>query len=255
MFNSIRRKTVGLGTAKNQPVNAEFDNLRQSLDNVSKALTSALADIDSAEKSWKTLVTSASHFSSALHSLYPTDDDLRALFKTTHEQVSAPLTKQMAEDGAPDSQVKSIERMVRAYLTEIKTLSAEYTKVDHARRDYAMFQAKADKLAKKNSSGGGGDKQTKNIDKNLNNLEESKAKYNSILEGTVHRMKSTYDKATTMFRAAFVAYWLYHNDMTKVVNENFRPAFSYARANADGLFRMSATPASVPAVTERGSSE
>jgi len=241
MFDSLKRRTVGLGTAKNQPVNAEFDHMRQSLDNVSKALTSALGDIDSAEKSWKTLVTSASHFSSALHSLYPTEDDLRALFKTTYDQVSDPLIKEMADAEAPTSQVKAIDRMVRAYLTEIKTLSAEYTKVDQARRDYAMYQAKADKLSKK----GGGDGSSKQS-KNLDHLEESKAKYNSMLEGTIHRMKTTYGKAPTMFRAAYVAYWLYHSKMTKIVAKNFTPAFSYAQGNAESLFRMSATSSTPP---------
>lgn len=240
MFHSLKRKTVGHSAAKHEPVNTEFDNLRQGLDNVSKALTAALADIDVAEKSWNTLSKSAAHFSSGLHSLYPKEDDLRTLFKKTLDEVESPLQKEMAVIAEPTSKVKGIERIVRAYLTEIKTLSAEYNKVNNARKDYAMYNTKVDKLGKKATES---DKQSRNLDK----LEDSKAKYESILGGTVHRMKSTYEKAPTMFRAAFVAYWLYHSQMSSAVGKHFKTSYNYANAHAEGLFKLSESSAHVPA--------
>lgn len=239
MFHSLKRKTVGHSAGKHEPGNTEFDNLKQGLDNVSKALTAALADIDTAEKSWKTLAKSAAHFSSGLHSLYPKEDDLRALFKTTLDEVEAPLQKEMDSVTEPTSKVKSIERIVRAYLTEIKTLAAEYNKVSNARKDYAMYNAKVDKLGKKTEQS---DKQSRNLDK----LEDSKAKYDSILGGTVHRMKSTYEKAPTMFRAAYVAYWLYHSQMSSSVTKHFKPSYTYSNAHAEGLFKLSESSAHVP---------
>lgn len=213
-------------------MNAEFDHVRQSLDNVSKALTGALTDIDQAEKSWRTLVSSSEHFSSGLHSLYPQDDDVRNLFKKTIDDVGGPLTKEMADATDAKSKVKTIERMVRAYLTEIKTLAAEYSKVETARKDFAIYQTKVDKLGKKEAESS---KQSRNLDK----LENSRATYNSVLEGTTHRMKTTYEKAPTMFRAAYVAYWLYHSTMSSIVTKHFKPSFDYAKAHADHLFSMS----------------
>lgn len=231
MLHSLKRKTK-FRTEKQEPVNAEFDHVRQSLDNVSKALTGALTDIDQAEKSWRTLVSSSEHFSSGLHSLYPQDDDVRNLFKKTIDDVGGPLTKEMADATDAKSKVKTIERMVRAYLTEIKTLAAEYSKVETARKDFAIYQTKVDKLGKKEAESS---KQSRNLDK----LENSRATYNSVLEGTTHRMKTTYEKAPTMFRAAYVAYWLYHSTMSSIVTKHFKPSFDYAKAHADHLFSMS----------------
>lgn len=230
----IKRKTVGIGAARNEPVNAEFDNMRQSLDNVSKALTTALKDIDSAEKSWKTLLTSAINFSSGLHSLYPEEDQLRERFKSTLDELEGPMQKDMAALNEPSSKMKGIERMVKGYLTEIKTLGAEYHKVDNARKDYAMYQSKVDKLEKKE---GKTEKQSRNLEK----LESSKATYNNLLDGVIHRMKSTYQKAPSMFRAAYVSYWLYHSQMNSVVDKNFKSSFTYAIGNADSLFSMTET--------------
>lgn len=242
MLHSLKRKTVGHSAGKREPVNAEFDTLRQGLDNVSKALTAALADIDTAEKAFNTLTQSASHFSSGLHSLYPQDDDLRTLFKSTLDEVEGPLATEMAKVSEPTSKVKGIERVVRAYLTEVKTLSAEYHKVDIARKDYGMYQAKNDKLGKKTDQT---DKQSRNLDK----LETAKAKYTSILDGTVHRMKSTYEKAPKMFQAAYVAYWLYHSQMTASISKHFKSPSTYANAHADLLFKLSESASHTPEAT------
>eukprot|EP00177_Eucheuma_denticulatum_P007430 GFKZ01013524.1.p1 GENE.GFKZ01013524.1~~GFKZ01013524.1.p1 ORF type:complete len:244 (-),score=42.44 GFKZ01013524.1:630-1361(-) len=232
MLHALKRKTVGIAAARNEPVNAEFENIRQSLANVSKALNAALSDVDSAEKSWNTLVSNSTHFSAGLHSLYPEEDDLREIFKKTLENLEGPLSKEMATLNDPTSKVRGIERMVRAYLTEIKTLTAEYHKVEKARKDYVMYQNKVDKLGQKE---GQSDKQSRNLDK----LEAAKATYHSILDGTIHRMKSTYEKAPTMFRAAYVSYWLYQSQMTALVQDHFKESFTIAKSNTDSLFSLS----------------
>lgn len=233
MFQSFKRRTVGLSAARQQPINAEFDTHRNHLQNVAKSLTTALSEIDQAEAQWKELIKSNEHFSSSLHSLYPIEDDVRALFKSTLDSVQGVFPKEIADASSPTSQVRGIERMVKAYLTEIKTLSAEYPKVDHARRDYAMDQGKLEKLGKK--EGGSNDKQTKALDK----VEASKAQYTSILDGTVHRMKTTYEKAPTMFRAAYVAYWLYQNKVMTIIDKHLGHSQTYAKAHAESLFKMS----------------
>lgn len=231
MLHAIKRKTVGVAAARHEPVNAEFDTLRQSLDNVSNALTAALEDIENAEKSWTSLVISASHFASGMHTLYPRDDDLRTLFKKTLSEVEGPLPKEMEEIIEPKSKVKTIQRMVRAYLTEIDHLTKEYVKVETARKDFAMYQTKVDKLEKKESPV---EKQTRNLDK----LESSKASYDSTLEGVIHRMKTTYDKSPTMFRAAYVAFWLYHSQMGSLVDRHYKPAFTYSKQHAETLLTV-----------------
>lgn len=242
MLHAIKRKTVGAAAARNEPVNSEFDNLRQSLDNASKALTAALEDVESAEKSWTSLITSATHFSSGMHTLYSQEDDLRTLFKKTLTEVEGPLPREMAGMVEPKSKVKTLERMVRAYIAEIHSLTLDYPKVESARKDYAMYHTKVDKLDKKD---GVEEKHSRNLDK----FESSKVSYESTLEGTLHRMKISHAKAPTMFRAAYVAFWLYHSQMSALVERHYKPAFTYSKENADTLFSISQTTSHTGAST------
>lgn len=234
MLHSIKRKTFGRVTSKHQPVNAEFDTLSNNLENVQKALTAALDDIDTSDKAWKAVVSNTNEFSSRLHTLYPQDDDVRALFKASLD-VQDKIAPEIESVKDAKSKVKSIERMVRAYLIEIKTLTEEYSKVEKARRDYSLYQSKANKLSKK--AQGDSDRQSKNLDK----LEASKATYNSILLGAVHRMTSTFEKSPTMFRATFVAYWLYQSRFSGVISTNFARSFEYANTHADDVFNIAQT--------------
>lgn len=241
MFHSIKRATVGLAAGKHEPKNAEFENMRNKMENVNKALASALNDIEGAQKTWHAVVDSSDRFAASLHTLYPNEDQVRALFKSALDEVRGPIAEDMHAIVNPSSQVRSIERNVRAYLTEIKTLTAEYNKVENARKDYAMYQAKTEKLDK---SSNGTDKQSRNLDK----LESSRATYHSILDGTLHRMKTTYDKAPVMFRATHVAFWLYQSRMNDLLSKHFSNSFDYAAQNCDSLFSAPAsTSAELPA--------
>eukprot|EP00178_Gracilaria_changii_P025462 TRINITY_DN78446_c0_g1_i1.p1 TRINITY_DN78446_c0_g1~~TRINITY_DN78446_c0_g1_i1.p1 ORF type:complete len:245 (-),score=54.53 TRINITY_DN78446_c0_g1_i1:86-820(-) len=239
MFHALKRSTVGHSAAKNEPVNAEFETLRTNLDNVQKSLQTAMGDIDDAQKAYTKAAADAGKFSTTMHSLYPKDDETRELFKTTVDQVADVVPKDLETITEPASNVRALERMVSAYLTEIKTLSAEYPKLETARKDYAMYQAKVEKLGKKDSDN---DKQSRNMGK----LEDAKAKYNSMLEGIIHRMKITYEKASLMFRASYVAYWIYQKAVLEVIGKHFGPAMSYAADNVDGILQEVTTAQTPP---------
>lgn len=232
MLHSIKRKTVGVAAGRHEPVNAEFDTLRSNLDNVQKSLTSAIQDVDDAEKHWTSLITGTESFSTDLHSLYPKDDEVRVLFKSTLDKLQGTLQKDLKDVTEPQSKIRGIERMVRAYLTELKTLAQEYHKVNDSRKDFAMAKTKVDKVTKKNK---GDETQTKHLDK----LEANRATYDSILEGTIHRMQTTYDKAPSMFKATYVAYWLYQSMAMEVLQKHVAAPTQYAKIHADSLFHMS----------------
>lgn len=228
MLHALKRNTVGHHAAKNEPVNPEFDGLKDKLEQVQKSLTTATLELNNAQKAYKNAASEATTFSTALHAMYPTDDEFREVLKTSVSEVADPIPKAMEEVLEPASKVRVIERMVNSYITEIKSVSQEYSKLENARKDYAMYQAKVGKLEKKDSAN---DKQSRNMSK----LEDSKAKYNSLLEGTLHRMKSTHSKAKDMFRAAFVAYWLYQNAIHDILGKSFGPSMAYATLNADSI--------------------
>ncbi len=228
MLHKLKRNVVGGLQARNEPKNAQFENAQQRLDNVERALTNALDSIDKAEKSWIAVADAAQDFCDGLHSLYPQDDNIRMLFKKTLDETST-LQKDVKTDSDASSDVKGIERVVRGYLSEIKTLKSEYPKVEVARRDYAMYQRKVDRMEHKDS-------QDEKKVKFLELLEGARATYYSILDGIIHRMNSTYDKSPTMFRAAFVAYWLCQRKVHGAVSEYFQPAIDYAGENESNLF-------------------
>ncbi|KAI0562454.1 hypothetical protein FGB62_59g050 [Gracilaria domingensis] len=238
MLHALKRSTVGHSAAKHEPVNAEFETLRTNLENVQKSLQTAVNEIDGAQKAYKKAATDAGKFSTTMHSLYPKDDETRELFKTTVDQVVDSVPKDLEGITEPNSKMRALERMVGAYLTEIKSLSADYPKLETARKDYAMYQAKVEKLGKKESDN---DKQSRNMSK----LEDAKAKYNSLLEGIIHRMKITYEKASLMFRASYAAYWIYQKAVLDILGKHFGPAMSYAAEHADSILQ-DATIAQTP---------
>lgn len=234
MLHALKRKTVGGIQARHEPKNAEFDNLRQRLDNVQKALTNSLDSASKAEKSWIGVTDSAQNFCEGLHSLYPQDDAVRILFKKTLDDASA-LQKEVKHGAEAASNVKSIERMVRGYLAEIKTLKTEYPRVEAARKDFGMYHRKVERLGSQNTKKD--DKRRKFLDL----LENSKATYDSILDGIIHRMRTTYDKSPTMFRAAYVAYWLSQLRIHSAVSRYYQPALAYAAENESNLFAITQT--------------
>lgn len=229
MLHSIKRHTIGRLESKNEPKNSEFELYQSRLDNIQNALSNTLDDIQKAETCWTNVIANMQKISSDLYTLYPQDDEIRTLFKSTVDQVTQPISNDISKITSPTSQVKSIERMIRAYLTEIKTLSQEYQKVEKARKDYAMYQAKTDKLDKTNTDD---DKRSRNLDKK----EASKATYDSILEGILHRMKSTYEKSNVMFKAAYVAHWTYQKEITTLFTTKANDPFEYSQQNAQDLF-------------------
>lgn len=230
MLHSFKRAVSGGIQARHEPKNAEFENAQQRLDNVERALTNALDQIEKAERSWIAVADGARDFCDGLHSLYPQDDEIRTLFKKTLDQTSA-LQDEVKTTPDVSSQVRSIERVVRGYLTEIKTLKGEYPKVETARKDFAIYQRKVDKMEHK-------DAQDEKKAKFLQLLEGGRATYFSILDGIIHRMNQTYDKSPTMFRAAFVAYWLCQGKVHAAVSQHFQPALAYAEQNQNDLFGM-----------------
>lgn len=228
MLHKLKRNLVGGLQARHEPKNAQFENAQQRLDNIERALTNALNSIEKAERSWEAVADAANSFCDGLHSLYPQDDEQRALFKKTLDETSA-LDREVKTDADVGSNIKSIERVVRGYLTEIKTLKAEYPKVEIARRDYAMYQHRVDKLEHKDAAD---EKKARFLDL----LEGARATYFSTLDGIIHRMNSSYDKSPTMFRAAYVAYWLTQCKIHGAVTLYFKPAIDYAAANENSLF-------------------
>ena len=144
------------------------------------------------------------------------------------------LENAVKSDPEASSNINSIERMVRAYLAKIKNLKNEYPKMEDIRRDYEIYHRKAGRLEAKDAA----DERKSKV---LDLIQSKKATHNSTLEGITHRMNSTYYKSPTMFKAAFVAYWLSQRRTHGAVTQYFQPAISFSSDNETPLYSMTQT--------------
>ena len=200
----------------------KYKEVQQQLENVEHALTTTMDIIESS--AWaREIAGGAVSFTTSLHTLYPADDDLRQLFGRTLEEATA-LERRLQSDTTFNANLQQIKRMVRGYLEGIKTLKIEYPKVEEARRKYELSKKRTAKYNHRD----------KNDPKKVHVLaiqDRAWGTYSSMLEDTLNRMDTTYEKSSCMFRATFVAYWIIQRRITEAVWGYFQPAFKYAEDN------------------------
>ena len=233
MFEKIKRSLVGrsrLGPEPEVPESyTQYEQMQQQLENVEHALTSTM-QIIGARAGQTEIANSAVQFSECLHTLYPADDDLRQLFGTTMDD-SIKLRDALLPNEAENSNLQEINRMVNGYLEGIRTLKLEYPKIEAARRRFHAAQRKVNRNRYRESD----DPKKVRV---LLMQDRTWATYSSVLEDTLNRMKTTYTKSSTMFRATFVAYWIIQRRMTETMSTHFQNAFKYAEDNSSDVFAI-----------------
>eukprot|EP00168_Porphyra_purpurea_P002406 TRINITY_DN1274_c1_g2_i1.p1 TRINITY_DN1274_c1_g2~~TRINITY_DN1274_c1_g2_i1.p1 ORF type:complete len:267 (-),score=72.20 TRINITY_DN1274_c1_g2_i1:719-1519(-) len=211
---------------------------QQKLSNVSAALSAASASIDAQRAGWARLFTAADTFASDLHTLYPNDDEVRALGKRSRTAtaallaglavVDAPLGGCDAGGGAAPAPpslpppgasaaatavaavrastaaaaASASHRTVKAYLAEkVETLTREYPKVAAARRAVVAADRRVETLLAKRRVD----------DAKVGRAEERRggceAAYGTLKAGLLERMSSTYAKHPSVFKAAYAAFF------------------------------------------------
>jgi len=209
---------------------------QQKLSNVSAALSAASASIDAQRKGWERLFTAADTFASDLHTLYPNDDEVRALGKRSRTATAAlltgfsavdaplcsggagggtgppPLPSPAASSTAPTAAAAvrassaaaaaaASHRTVKAYLAEIETLTREYPKVAAARRAVAAADRRLEALLGKRRV------DDVKVGRATERRDGCEAVYGALQAGLLERMRSTYAKHPGVFKAAYAAFF------------------------------------------------
>lgn len=235
-MHKIKRCVVGGMQARHMPKNAQYENQRKRLDKTERALTHALDSIDAAKHLSVNVAEHNKEFCHGLTSVYPREDDMQTLIKKTMEDTTA-LEREVKITPDGSSSISAIELHIRAYLTEIKSLKGEYQNVEKSRRDYAMYQHKVDKLERKQAAN---DKKSRYLEL----FEGARATYDSVLDGVLHQLNSTLDKAPAVFESAYIAYWLTQGKVHSAMTLYCKPAIEYAIDNESKIVRtVSATKA------------
>lgn len=231
MFHVIKRKTIGGIQSRGEPNSAEYTETKERLHEIQKGLNYALESIGTSRKAWTSISHQWPKFCENLQSLYSKNDRTQEVFKKSAEGATVVNKELVLKEGNTATNTHSIELMVKGYLAEIQTLKPEYAKVEAARKDYAMCERKMSKLDVKSSKNG-------RKEKHMERLETVKAKYDSVLKGVTHRMNLAIDKADSMLRAIFVAYWMEQKNSIDTLMQNAAGPMEYAASNEDQVFAL-----------------
>lgn len=234
MMHKIKRSVVGGMQSRHIPKDAQFKSQRERLVETDRGLKYALNSIKAAKRMSVSVAEHTKDFCGKMCSIYPEEDAMQMLLKKTFNDTKS-LEREVKVNPNAWSSVSVIERHLRAYLGEIKSLKRKYRKVENARRDYAMYQKKLGKVERKHAA-------ENKTARYLELFEDARANYDSILDGILHQLRSTLEKSPDMFQSAYVAYWLAQGKMHSAMAQYCKPAIEYAVVNETKIVRSTSTP-------------
>lgn len=244
-LTTLRQKKVSLPSMPTMPslpllkrdrdTDPEFCNVKQKLANVATALDDCVAGLYTAENNWRAIYTGMKKFSHNFYTLYPSDDEVRRLGKATLKSTQG-LVDEVENDGnILDERMESIhviDRVIKAYLAEIRTLQKEFKNVTSAKNDFSKAKNRLERY--ENGKRVDPDRRAVFAD----NLHDRERTYQCLLEGLTNRLASTYDKHSQVFQAAYVAYWLRVDYARDLMDRHLKSHREYAKKLEKDVVRM-----------------
>lgn len=213
----------------------QFQKVKVQLANVATALEACTAGLETITSDYTRLYKGISQFATDFYSLYPSEDGVRKLGKATVE--SAESLIQDVENRALDSpelaSIHAIDRQIKAYLSEIRTMQAEFKKVAAARHDWETAHSRLERTQARNKPGDE-DRRAWLADQ----TQERRVVYETMLDSLTRRLASTYNKHSQVFQAAWTAYILRLEDGKNMLEVHMRSHRSYAKRLEKDVLRM-----------------
>ena len=216
---------------------------QQKLSNVSAALSAASASIDAQRDGWERLFTAADTFASDLHTLYPNDDEVRALGKRSRTAtaallaglatVDAPLRSGGAGGGtgpppppprpppppppgasstaATAAAAARASSAAAAAAASHRTVKAYLAEIETLTREYPKVAAarRAVAAADRRVEALLGKRRVDDakVGRAAERRDGCEAVYGALKAGLLERMRSTYAKHPGVFKAAYAAFF------------------------------------------------
>lgn len=206
-----------------------FDRMATQLSNVAVALQACLTWLGTLSADYDRLYSNVASFATDFYSLYPSEDSVRRLGKATVASTDALLAS--ASTPSEASSVHTIERQIRAYLSEIHGLQGEMKKIGVVRS--GMERAGA-RLERADARGGDDSKRGGLVEV----LREKQAVYETMLAALTTRLESTYEKHAMVFQAAWTAYVLRLEDGKDLLEKHMKGHRGLAKKLEVDVVRM-----------------
>lgn len=207
------------------PENAEFNDYRSRLENLSINLKATSKALHDSERSWKEVCISQQQFAETFAQRYPDKDDIRDFSKQSSAACQKLVKEFAIKSEAQTAKHWECDAVVQEYIEEISALSAEYKPINKASTEVGMYQKKVSdlrKLKKPNEA---------KMERNMEKLDEAKKVYEEILDRVVEHMKEVYNKRQIAFKAAYIAYWSSQLRAFDLVEESLRPTRELCKQN------------------------
>lgn len=200
MMHKIKKATAH-ATLKCKPENAEFNDYKQRLENLSSYLKASSKALIESEQAWKEVCIRQKQFAETFANRYPDKDDVREFGRQSAAASNALVKEFTLKTDGSTAKHWEVDALVQEYLQEIQEIGSEYRPLNTASTEVAMYTKKVDDLQKAKKP------DESKIARNMEKLEEAKKAYDEILDRTVDRMKEVYDKRQVALKATYVAYW------------------------------------------------
>ncbi len=223
------KKATAQVTLKTAPENAEFNDFRNRLENLSTYLKSSSKALNESEQAWKEVCNKQKQFAETFVNRYPDKDDIREFGKQSSiasQKLVKEFTLRLEGQQAKHWEVDAV---VQEYLAEINSISAEYKPINAAHTEVAMYDKKVADLQKVKKP------DEAKIARNMEKLEEAKKKYEEILDRVVDHMKEVYNKRQVALKATYVAYWSSQLRAFDLVDNSLRPTRDFVAGSVDSI--------------------
>lgn len=224
-----------LSSRREKHIDPEFLKVRTQLANVATALEACLKGLESVSADYNRLFKGVSTFANDFYSLYPSEDGVRRLGKATVVSSEALLSEVSSRSlDAPETvSIHVIDRQIRAYLQEIRTMQAEFKKIATAKSEADSAQARVERM----------DARNRPVDEDkrawlYDQADERRAVYETMLQALTNRLASTYNKHSQVFQAAWTAYMLRLEDGKRMLEKHMRSHRTFAKRLEKDVVRM-----------------
>lgn len=231
---TTRTKTV----EKN--ISNEYTSEKHELLRHKATLESALNFVKKGHTGWKDVADSYKKFAELIDGDTPVDAPMhqkaveaRDSANAVHDHMSAPLSS----EAAPAVLVSH----VRAYISELETIEKQFPDVEGKFVEFCRYEKKSGKLsdkAAKATDTTSGDKNVSRANRNVRKLEETRAAFQTKLDGVLDMLKRSNAKYVKVLECAYTAYWLYEDTFITATESRTKGLRSKCESCKDELVKF-----------------
>lgn len=241
MFHSFK-KNVAKATAGPRGINpgGEFLDYKNRLQNIKRNLNFVDKKMEEALRAWRVLIIEQRKFAHRVHEGYPiVNDDMETHARDFSEGAQKLYDYFLRERNSEAAPFERMHQQVKQYLTEIAAVERMYPELLVAKSESERYQSKVDAMDR---SGRGSDvRRSRNVQK----MDSEKERVEAIRRQVISSQKSTYAKASTVYKAALCAYWWTHERHTQVLLQMMEKTSQFAAEAGEELLKVDITQLSM----------